>query len=150
MENVLSEIFDLGSIKIDLEGKTKEAVFLELIEAIAVVCPKSDRAMMFKAIEEREKKMSTGIKEGVAIPHAFCEGIGRIAGAIGISKQGIEYGALDNRPVHVIFLLVSQQADENHLHVLNSIFKLVKSEALSLIKNAKNAEEIHALLSGVH
>jgi mannitol/fructose-specific phosphotransferase system IIA component (Ntr-type) len=95
--------------------------------------------------------MSTGIGNGFAIPHANCKGIGNMTGAIGISSQGIDYGALDKKPVHIIFLLaISEKADENHLHVLNLIFKLAGSEMLTLMKNAKNAEEIHAVLSRIH
>ena len=150
MENILKEIFDIRSIKMELNCKTKEDAFTELVGAITAVHPECESALLLKAIEEREKKMSTGITEGVAIPHAFYSGIGSMAGAIGISKHGIDYGALDNKPVHIIFLLASKNADEDHLHVLNLIFKLAQSEALELMKKAKSPEEIHAILSHIH
>ena len=151
MGKSLSDIFDLISIKLDFDGKTKELALADLIESISVLHPECDRTELFTAIMEREKKMSTGIGNGVAIPHASCRGIVNMSGAIGVSKQGIDYGALDKKPAHVVFLLaINEKADENHLHILNLIFKLAESAELALMKNAKNAEEIHAILSRVH
>ena len=151
MGKSLGDIFDLGSIKMDFDGKTKEMAIAELIESISAVHPESDRTELFTAIMEREKKMSAGIGNGVAIPHTGCKSIKDIYGAIGISKQGIDYGALDNQPVHVIFLFaMNEKADEYHLRVLNQISRLVQSEGLAMIKNAKNAEEIHAILSRIY
>ena len=151
MGKSLRDIFGLCSIKMDLNSKTKELALAELIESIMVLHPECDRNEMLTAIIEREKKLSTGIGNGIAIPHANCRSIASMHGAIGMSKQGIDFEALDNEPVHIIFLLtINEKANENHLHVLNQIFNLVRSEYLALIKNAKNAEEIHAILSQVH
>ena len=125
-------------------------VFVELIDAMVTVHPKFDRAEIFAAIREREEKMSTWIGYGVAVPHASCKGIDNFAGAIGISQHGIDYGALDGKPVYVVFLLILKvQAEEKHLQILNLVFKFAKSETIAMMKNAKNAEDIHAMLSRV-
>ncbi|MCL1813985.1 MAG: PTS sugar transporter subunit IIA [Treponema sp.] len=151
MGKSLSDIFDLRSIKLDFDGKTKELALAELIDSISVLHPECDSKELFTVIMEREKKMSTGIGNGVAIPHAGCKGIANMSGAIGVSKQGIDYGALDQKPVHIVFLFAtSEKADENHLRILNLIFKLAMSREFELIKNANNAEEVHAILSRVH
>ena len=150
MEKSLCDIFDLRSIKTDFDGKTKELAITELIDSIFLLHPECDRTELFTAIMERERKMSTGIGNGVAIPHAGCKGIIGMCGAIGVSKQGIDFEALDNRPVHIIFLFATnEKADENNLRILNQIIKLIQSEGLAMIKNAKNAEEIHAILSRI-
>ena len=144
----LGEIFGSETILPDLSGTTKEAVFSELVDAIAAVHPECDKPQMLAALWEREKKLSTGIASGVAIPHAICGGIGTIAGAIGVSKAGIEYDALDKKPVHVIFMLVMEDGtNETHLCILDRIFSLVKTESFALIKNAENAQDVHAVLS---
>jgi len=144
----LSEIFNPESILLNLAGTTKETVFSELVGAIAAVHPECNQESMLAALWEREKKLSTGIVSDVAIPHAICSSIKTVAGAVGISRAGIDYGALDEKPVHVIFMLVmNEDAKENHLHILEQIFTLVKTDALALIKNAKTAQEIHAVLS---
>lgn len=148
---LLSEIFNARSIVLNLSGATKEAVFAELADAITAVRPECDQSEMLAALWEREKKMSTGIVPGVAIPHAIYRGINSVVGAIGISKSGIDYGALDNSPVHVVFmLLMGEFVQENHVRVLNQIFTLVQTEAFELIKTAKTPQDIHALLSQIH
>ena len=145
---LLSEIFSSGTILPDLAGTTKDAVFSELVDVIAAVHPECNRQMMLAALWEREKKLSTGIAAGVAIPHAIYSGISTIAGAVGISKNGIEYDALDKKPVHVIFMpMMNESAKEDHLHILDKIITLVRTETIALIKNAKNIQEIHKVLS---
>ena len=148
MRITLSEVFDTRTILLNLAGTTKEEIFQELVDAIALVNPECDKAAILAALWEREKKLSTGISSGVAIPHAVCTGIGTIAGAVGISSAGVEYGALDGKPVHTIFMLVlGEAAKEDHLRVLDKTFTLVRTEALTLIKNAKSAQEVYAILS---
>ena len=150
MESLLSRIFDPRAMELNLDAKTKEAAFIEIIDRLGALYPECSRDEMLTAILQRENKMSTGIGAGVAIPHAFCGGIGKMAGAIGISHQGIDYGALDNKPVHVIFLLITDEhADENYLHILNSVSKLAQSKVITLIKNAKNTQDIQTILSSV-
>jgi len=144
----LSDIFDQGSILLNLTGTTKQEVFSELADAMAAVHPEISQSVILASLWEREKKLSTGIVPGIAIPHAICGGIGITAGAIGISKTGIDYDSLDKKPVHVIFMMVmGEGAKENHLHILEQVFSLVRTEAIALIENAKSAEEIHAVLS---
>jgi mannitol/fructose-specific phosphotransferase system IIA component (Ntr-type) len=97
---------------------------------------------------KREEKMSTGIGNGVAITHGSYRGINGMAGAIGISHSGIDYNALDNKPVHVIFLLfICQSIHEKHVRVFNQLFNLAQSEIISAIKNAKNTQDVLAVLS---
>jgi len=151
MSVLLSEVFNPRSIKINLEGTTKEAVLAELAGEIAVLHPECERSVMLAAIMERENKLSTGVAPGVAIPHGFCRGIRSMAGAIGISRNGIDYEALDNKPVHIVFMLaIGGPASENHLRVLNQIARLATSEALAMIMNAKSAEDIHGILARVN
>ena len=123
-------------------------VFVELIDAITALHPQCNRTEIFAAIRNREEKMNTGVSRGVAIPHAFCRGIANIAGAIGVSPQGIDYGAMDGKPVNVVFLLaINDHAQENHLAILNLVFDLAKSEAVAMMKNAKNADDVYSILS---
>jgi len=148
MSILLSKVFDSRSIKVNLEAKTKEEAFIELVDAIADAYPEYDQTVLFASIWERENKMSTGIASGIAIPHGFCRGINKTIGAIGISRSGIEYGAADNEPVHVVFMLaMGEQPGENHLHILKQILSLTQSGALASLRNAKDAEEAQTVLS---
>ena len=151
MRNILHEIFDARSIKLNLDGKTKEMVLAELVNVITDLHPDCNPAEMLEAIRKREEKMSTGIGNGFAIPHGFYRGIENMAGAIGVSKEGIDFGALDKKPVFLIFLLVvNEHAPENHMRALTQIYKLARSEAFPLIKNADNARDIETILSQIH
>jgi len=146
----LSEIFEPRSIILNLDGKTKESVFNELTKAITAVHSEYDYPSVLASLWERENKLSTGIGSGIAIPHAFYEGINKITGAIGISQTGIEYNALDQKAVNIVFMLIiGRQAHENHLYVLNQLSTLAQSEAPALIKKAHNKETIIDILSHI-
>jgi len=150
MEISLSEIFDSRSIILNLEGKTKDAVFNELIKGITAVHPECDESSLNAVLWEREKKLSTGIGSGIAIPHAFYEGIDKITGAIGISQTGIEYNAQDQQAVNIVFMLIiGGKAHENHLNVLNQLITLAKSDAPAMIKKAQNEEAVIDILSHI-
>ncbi|MDR2194035.1 MAG: PTS sugar transporter subunit IIA [Treponema sp.] len=145
---LLCEVFDERLIKLDLENKTKETVFTELIDAVATVHPELDREVMFTAITARENKMNTSVVSGVAVPHGYYPGTGVVVGAIGISGAGIEYDALDHKPVHCIFLIVmGETSREKHVRVLSRILSLIQSGALSYLRSANSPEEVHTLLS---
>ena len=151
MGNSLGDIFDLRLIKTNLESNTKEKALAELVDEIAALHPECNADNLLAAIIQREQQLTSGIGAGIAIPHAYSRELKSITGAIGISSKGIEYNALDNNPVHIIFFLaMTEKKDENHLLVLNRILYLAQSEVMSQIKNAKNTKEIHGILSKVH
>ena len=145
---LLCEVFDARVINLNLKNKTKEPVFMELIDAVAAVHPELDRGIMFTAIKTRESKMNTSVVSGVAVPHGYYPGTGVVAGAIGISGPGIEYEALDHKPVHCIFLIImGETSREKHVRILSRILSLIQSDALSYLRSANSPEEVHTLLS---
>ena len=148
MRPSLSKIFDSRSIILDLKATTKEAALIELADAITTAHPECDRTSILAALWEREKKLSTGIASGVAFPHAFYDNIDDMAGAIGVSKAGIEYDALDHKPVYVIFMLLTgAEATDDHLQVINKLFSLAQSEDIELIIQAENIQTVKDILS---
>ena len=145
---VLRDIFSEQAILLHLAGSDKEAVFTELIEALTAVHPEFDRDELRAIIDERERKMSTGVGGGAAIPHGYYQKTACAAGAIGVSQTGIDYGALDDQPVYIVFMTITGGASrENHLRILNQISALINSEALNLIRTAKNIREVLDILS---
>lgn len=148
MRMLLSEIFVPQSIILNLKSASKEEAFIELVDVITAVHSECDGAVLLEAIQKRENKMNTGIASGVALPHAFCSGINNMIGAIGLSRQGIDYNAPDDKPVHVVFMLaMSEPARENHLRILNEISRLAQSDSLMQMRNAENAQTAHAILT---
>jgi mannitol/fructose-specific phosphotransferase system IIA component (Ntr-type) len=145
---LLKDVFDEQSIKLNLENKAKEAVFAELINVIVDIHPELNRDEIFTAVYDRESKMNTSVAPGVAVPHGYYPGAHNIFGAIGISPSGIDYDALDHKPVHVVFLIIMGEAyREKHLHILSRLLSMIKSGALDYIQGAKSSQDVYDILS---
>jgi nitrogen PTS system EIIA component len=120
---LLQRVFTPGSIKIGLESEDKDELFEELVDMLAKEGGREfPRSSVLAAVREREDKMSTGIKKGIALPHGKAEGLDGLSGALGISKRGISYSSLDGEPVYLVFMLVSAPKDsELHLAALKRL-----------------------------
>ena len=125
---ILGQVFNPKTICVNLESEEKEEVFEELVEKVVALKPKLNRQNILNAILERESLMSTGIKEGIAVPHGKLDEIDEVMGVVGISKSGIDYEALDNKPVHLVFLLLSSKNNaEFHLRVLRHLSTVIEA-----------------------
>jgi nitrogen PTS system EIIA component len=124
---LLHNVFAPGCVKIGLESEDKDEVFEELVDVLARQGGREyPRQAVLAAVRDREDKMSTGIKKGIALPHGKAEGVSGISGAIGISRRGIDYASLDGEPVYLVFLLVSSPKDsELHLAALRRLAVLL-------------------------
>ncbi len=126
---MLREILSEKAIQMNLVASKKE----EAIEALAVLlCQAYNLTIQREVVEEiskREKLGSTGMGHGIAIPHCKLKGIDKIYLGIGISRQGIDFKALDGEPVHIFFVLIAP-ADSTgpHLKVLARISRLLRDE----------------------
>lgn len=124
---LLKDIFLTDRIIVDLESEDKDEVFEELVNCLITSYGINDRDEILESIRQREEKMSTGIKTGIALPHGKTDKVNGIFGVMGISKDGIDYDALDGKPVHLIFMLVSSQEDaEQHLRTLKKIAQVIE------------------------
>jgi fructose PTS system EIIBC or EIIC component len=106
-------------------------------------------AELKKSIVQREKDISTGIGDNLAIPHALISGGPRIRGVIGVSRTGIEWDSIDEKPVHIIFLIATPKGHhELHLHVLANIAKIFghHPHIKEQIIKAKTSEEVFEIL----
>lgn len=104
---------------------------------------------LVQSIVGREKQMSTGIGDGVAVPHGRIEGGPAIRGVIGISHQGIDFDSVDNQPVHVIILIVTPEAHmDQHLQILAAIAKIfgLHRHIKEHILKARTAAQVHEIL----
>jgi mannitol/fructose-specific phosphotransferase system IIA component (Ntr-type) len=141
----LSDVFGQEFIKLDLESKTKDEVFAELIETIAGPHPEFDREEMLEALISRENRMNTAILPGVAVPHGYYGVAGGIVGAMGFSRTGIEYGSPE--PVHAIFmLLLDESSREYHLRVLGGLLELLNSPSFAVIRATESPREVYEVL----
>ncbi|MCM1322187.1 MAG: PTS sugar transporter subunit IIA [Bacteroides sp.] len=122
---IFNQVFHPSAIKVPLESADREEAFRELIEVLVSKNPGADREKIRAVIESREQKMSTGIKCGIAVPHGKTDQIRGVQCVVGISPAGIDYGALDGKPVHIIFLLMSSPSEtESYLQTLKRLARV--------------------------
>jgi len=109
----------------DLSAGTKEEVLVELVRPLADKLGR-DGETLFEILLSREKLGTTGIGEGVAIPHGKADFLTDLHLVVGRSKQGVDFAALDHKPVHVFFLVLApEKSAGKHLKVLAFISKLL-------------------------
>jgi len=137
-------------ILVDLQARTKAEAIDELIDRLVLQgeFPAEARPRVAKAIFAREAARSTGMEHGVALPHGAVEGLADVAAVLGISKAGIEFGALDKRPTHLIVLLaIPQNMLQVHVKTLAGIARLVNDDALRTgLRAAPTAADAFALI----
>jgi PTS system nitrogen regulatory IIA component len=131
-------------IIMELEATGKEAVLRELAEAVHSRCPQIDPAAMSRVLWEREQLGSTGIGNGVAIPHGKLADLDRPLLCLARSREGISFDAADNRPVHLFAMLLSPQSmAEEYLQALAGVSRVLKNRTTcSNILQADTSEEI--------
>ena len=131
---ILQKAFQPSTIKTDLESESKDELFEELVDLLVGVYPPQltfPRREAIEALSRREAKMSTGICKGIALPHATVDGLDSMKGAIGISKKGVDYDALDGHPVYLTFLLLTPPGDaESHLQALQRLAALIEDKVV--------------------
>lgn len=127
----IAEFLDPASVIGELSSRTKEDVLGELSAAIVKPRPELPRARITEVLAEREKLGSTGIGEGVAIPHGKLSGLPGLFAAFGVSRQGVNFEAIDGRPTHLFFALVAPENSAGvHLKALARISRLFKNPQL--------------------
>jgi PTS system fructose-specific IIC component/PTS system nitrogen regulatory IIA component len=124
----LYEVFRPELIKVDLEAVDKEEAFEELVDYFCQAERSNAREEILDALREREAKMSTGILKGIGIPHGKTNAVENVYGVLGISRQGIDYDALDGEPVYLVFMILIPQKDtEKHLRILKRMAELLEN-----------------------
>lgn len=127
-----------------MKASGKDEALLELATAVHSGCATIDPTALFTVLQEREQVGSTGVGNGVAIPHAKMPGLDRLLLCFGRSKGGVNFEAIDKRPVHLFVQILSPTgvADE-YLQTLARISRLLKVEAnRRLLLQVKTKQEI--------
>ncbi len=132
-----------------LSSLVKEDVLRELCDLLDKNGDVDDGEAIFEAVMMREQLGSTGIGEHVAIPHAKSPGVKNLVAAFGLSKEGVEYVSVDDKPVRIIFLLVaSDNATGVHLKALARISRLLKKpEFRKKLENVSSSDDIYSIIA---
>ncbi len=130
----LIQYFDEQLFLPNLSATTKDELLSEIVDQFVKVKYLKNREIVLEMLYQREKLGSTGIGKGIAIPHGRTTSASDIMIAFGKSENGIDYDAIDNKPVHFVFMIIAPPQDENNMY-LPILGKLV--ELLNKSKNRK-------------
>ena len=141
----IADFIKLNNICADLKSTGKMNVLAELAKILEDDCPNTDKDQIAKILVERERLATTGIGDGVAIPHGKLSGIDGICAAIGISRTGIPFDAVDENPIHIfVALLAPQNSTGDHLKALARFSRLLKDPSFrSRLLESKTPSEIY-------
>ena len=147
---MIKQLVDSAAIVAEVEAKTKDAVLKELLQTALQhdMFAKKTQTALTKRLSEREALGSTGLGNGVAVPHVKHEGIPRTAVVLGRARAGVEWQAIDGRPVQIVFLVMSPMADpESHLQCLRWISTLARNpDFRRFLLDAKDEQQMRELL----
>ncbi len=145
----IAEFLQPKSIVPELSASTKTEVLQELSRCLVHTYPSLTEQRLVQVLTDREKLSSTGIGEGIAIPHAKLGELKQLLACFGVSRPGINFDAIDGKPTHLFFALVAPENSAGiHLKALARISRLFKSPQFrSALLEAKTAEQIYALIT---
>ena len=145
----ITDIFRKEFIIEDLKSKSKRDVLAELSGIFLDGNLKFDHDAIVIILLEREKLGSTGIGDGIAIPHGKHSDLDRLIVSFGRSKGGIDFDAMDGKPVHLFFLLMAPESTTGqHLKVLAKISRMLKDAKFRTnLMEAKTRDELHQIIA---
>ncbi|ASB89803.1 fructose-specific PTS transporter subunit EIIC [Bacillus sonorensis] len=140
----ITELLTKHTIKLNLESGKKENVIEEMVTVLDQAGKLNDKEGYKEAVINREKQSSTGIGEGIAIPHAKTASVKEPAIAFGRSKEGVDYESLDGQPSHLVFMIAATEgANNTHLEALSRLSTLLMREEIrKQLLEAETEDEI--------
>jgi PTS system nitrogen regulatory IIA component len=145
----VSDFLDPSAVVIDLNAKNKKEVLEELCSALVALHTRLDRDKMVGILLDRERLGSTGVGEGVAIPHGKMDDLEGIIACFGRSRGGVEFEAVDKAPVSLFFLLFAPENSAGiHLKALAKISRLLKRPSVrEELMNASSEQDMYGILT---
>jgi len=140
----ISDILVRDASILDLESTTKDDLLAEMARSLAAAEPALEAEALLNVLREREALQSTGIGEGVAIPHGKVQGLDRLVAAFARSTRGIDFDSIDGQPTQLLFLLiVPEQSGGQHLKALARISRFFRDASFrEKLLGAGDLEEI--------
>ena len=144
----LSELLTPSAVTLRLKSTTKWETIAEMVALLEAAHGLDTHGEILDRVIRREAMMSTGIGNGVAIPHGKARAVDHMIAACGVSPDGIEFEAEDNQPVHLFVLFVSpESATTQHVRALANLSRLLKEESVRrALREAPNIDAFMATL----
>ncbi len=138
------------TVWVDLKADTKQGIIEEMIDRLVAAGRISDREAVFNAVMEREAKMSTGMQNGVAIPHGKTDTIKELVPAVGINKHGVDFDSMDGEPSTIFIMTLSPTKRTGpHIQFLAEVSRLISQAAeREKLLAARTHGEIYEILTG--
>ncbi len=145
---LLTDLLTIERIKIPLQAHTKEDVLRELVQVISNGDGGEGSEELLRAVREREAVLSTGIGNGVAIPHGKSSMVSDLVMAAGRTAEPVEFDSLDGKPVQLLFMLIGPEtAAGPHIKALSRISRLIRRDTVrETLVNARTPEEFYQSL----
>jgi len=145
----LKTVITTDTIELHLKGSTKKEIINELLDILVRSGKIKDKGAALAAVMDREEKMSTGMKHGIAIPHGKCASSEDLVACIGISEKPVDFDSLDKQPCRIFIMTLSPvEKTGPHLQFLAEVSLLFKSaEKREEIIKAKTPEEVLEILA---
>lgn len=143
----IQDVLHKDAIILDLKSIDKKGVLEELVEPVARIAGvKHD--YLVQVLMDRERLGSTGIGEGVGIPHGKLKDIDDLILGCGLSRKGVDFEAMDGQPTYIFFLLITPENSTGlHLKLLAQISRILKNEYFKQrLLNASDADEIYTII----
>ena len=146
----LKKPLTVETIRLDLQGATKEAILAEMVDLLMASGHIRDRDAVLKVVLEREKRMSTGMQNGIAIPHGKTDSVDCLVAALGIKRAGVDFGALDGQPSNIFVMTVSPDSRTGpHIQFLAEISRPLNDASVrAKLLAATSPDEVLHLLIG--
>jgi PTS system fructose-specific IIC component len=145
--SALWQILEPACVRLDLQASSKQAALEEMVDLLVRAGKVRDPAALLEALKAREQKMSTGIGEGIALPHCPSPDLSAPALAVARKREGLDFQALDGKPVRLLFLLVGpKDRPAEQLRLLSCLARLLRDPAfLEALLAAAGPEEVREL-----
>ena len=137
-----------GAIIAALKANSKKQVLQELAARAADLCGQNERSIL-ETLQQREKLGSTGVGNGIAIPHGKLARLDRLFGLFARLDPAVDFEALDGRPVDLVFLLLAPEAaGADHLRALARVARLLRdADVARRLRQSRDATELYAVLA---
>ena len=144
----ISDFLEVRAVEADLGASNKPGVLRELVGLVLRVAPDLDPNQLVETLQRREKLQSTGIGDGVAIPHGKTPAVDRVMACVGRSKAGVDFQSLDSMPTHLFFTLLVPESEHGlHLKALARVSRLLKDPNVrQALLDAPDAEAMFGVL----
>jgi PTS system nitrogen regulatory IIA component len=145
----LLKYLTLDTVTTDLQGTSKQEIIGNLLDILIKTGKVKDRESALAAVLDRENKMSTGMENGIAIPHGKTDAVEELVAAVGITKDSVDFEALDKQPARIFRMtLSSSQRTGPHIQFLKEISELLRSADMRRkLLTARDPREILQILA---